>query len=392
MQNKEVRIYATADGHGGCNLWGKSDPLTGRSMMVDNFASRIEETVCDILTVNPDVWIFAGDIYHSPSPSNYLREIIGNAVRRVRAAGINVVFIPGNHDGTSSHGTRHALADLTPLQDMRFYVVDKPQMVSNISKSGVQYQIACVPWMKNPEDMRNALKSLARKVDPTGVVPTYMTGHFTVNGSVSGSEKLFSLSSPNGIERELLKPFRFCFLGDIHKPQMIGDNAMYIGSLDRVDFSERDDEKGSILFVDTNPENSALEYTAERRASNAQKFVQIDVDLIKSKSAKTSLDKIEKEEVQGSVVKVVIRCMADQRRMIVADGIQSALYKAGALFVMPLKLDVVKNEEERKESRVVKETSVLDALKVWLESRELTPEIKQAVLVEGEKMLLEAKS
>jgi len=298
---------------------------------------------------------------------------------------------------------------LIPLAGQYFEVVDAPKMVQGISKFGVEYQIACVPWMKNSEDMRNALKSLAKEIDPFSVFPTYMTGHFTVNGAVSGSEKLFSLSSPNGIERDLLKPFRFCFLGDIHKPQMIGNNGMYIGSLDRVDFSERNDEKGSILFTDEWPtepmryhsldedraqiKDGESTYTIERRASDAQKFVQIDIDLegpvSPSRVIRSQMDSV---DVTGAVVKISIRCLSDQRRMINLSEISENIYSRGALFVMPTKLDVVKNEEERVEHKVMKETSVMDALRMWVDGQKITDDVKGLVLIEAEKLLKEVAS
>jgi len=74
-------------------------------------------------------------------------------------------------------------------------------------------------------------------------------GHWGVDGAlVSGTEFVLSL----GVSSKLMDQHRYTYLGHYHKPQ-ITKKWMYVGSLHKVDFGERNDKKG-FLYLEATPE------------------------------------------------------------------------------------------------------------------------------------------
>ena len=89
------------------------------------------------------------------------------------------------------------------------------------------------------------------ELDPD--VPAILSGHVTVNGATVGSERSMMLGQDHVLLSSALgRPqLDYVALGHIHKHQVLRtDNPMvvYSGSLQRVDFSEEDDEKGFCLI------------------------------------------------------------------------------------------------------------------------------------------------
>ncbi len=73
-------------------------------------------------------------------------------------------------------------------------------------------------------------------------------GHWGVDGAlVSGTEYVLSL----GISGKLMDRHRYTYLGHYHKPQ-VTKKWMYVGSLHKVDFGERNDKKGFLWLEASN--------------------------------------------------------------------------------------------------------------------------------------------
>jgi DNA repair exonuclease SbcCD nuclease subunit len=72
-------------------------------------------------------------------------------------------------------------------------------------------------------------------------------GHFGVDGAlISGTEYVLSI----GLSRKLFNHHRFTFLGHYHKAQT-AKKWMYIGSIAKVDYGERNDKKGFVYLEAT---------------------------------------------------------------------------------------------------------------------------------------------
>src|SRR5205085_1550264 len=93
----------------------------------------------------------------------------------------------------------------------------------------------------------------AAQLDPA--TPAVLAGHLTVaNGIFSGSEKRAIYGTdPLFLPSELaIAPFDYVALGHLHRYQNLNQDGypavVYSGSLERIDFGERKDEKGFCLI------------------------------------------------------------------------------------------------------------------------------------------------
>ena len=89
------------------------------------------------------------------------------------------------------------------------------------------------------------------KADPS--LPTILTAHASVQGAIFGFERMVMLGDDIILPGSLVRDPRLDYvaLGHIHKPQDLNPNAhppvIYPGSIERVDFSEAQDDKFFIV-------------------------------------------------------------------------------------------------------------------------------------------------
>jgi hypothetical protein len=149
-------------------------------------------------------------------------------------------------------------------------VYDEPAL--HVLANGVQ--LGVVPWPRRPhlvseldlgtqnpdeiDDMVAALtveaiEGLGEQVDPDR--PAVLFGHATIGDAVVGSAKRGSEMSIRAVFHEPVlpidavdsDPWSVSLWGHIHKAQTMGERSRYVGSPDRIDFSEEDEAKGFVV-------------------------------------------------------------------------------------------------------------------------------------------------
>jgi len=361
-----VKGFVSADLHLGVSMWGGINPETGLNRMVEKFIDELDKTATKVIEGQYNVWIIVGDIFHTRTPSNAVREEFARIISRVLSHGIEVIIVLGNHDIQTTLGARDSLAEIRALHLERLHIVDMP---STISVAGCTF--VCLPWRKKASEVlaySGGLKNVLPKAEAT-----FVLGHFSVEGAVTGAEKYFELQDSEAVPLSAVTGpgIDFTFLGHIHKAQMLGDKAAYIGSMDRVDFSERNEPKGGMSF-EVGPQGVKVEYVL----GTPQKYFQYERDLIQP-SNENEVDFF--ENARDAVVKVRVRCTQDQKKMF--DHAALAENLKGARFVMPLVFDVEKADALRKNEGLDRDVRWQDALKIWLDKQVIEPEMKQAVIV-----------
>jgi len=143
---------------------------------------------------------------------------------RWRDAGIEAVFIPGNHDQVTVSGAVHGLRMFDAYPNIQ--VATEPLFWH-------ERQIAFLPWREDPEEQAEMFAA----VEPGWTI----FGHAEAQGAISNSGKpmagRFELSSARAV-----------YLGHFHKRQLIGDRCWYIGSPFEMDMGERGDPHGVALI------------------------------------------------------------------------------------------------------------------------------------------------
>ncbi|NBV41073.1 exonuclease subunit SbcD, partial [bacterium] len=264
-----IQFIHTADIHFGMENYGRIDPVTGIHSRLLDFEKSLTTCINYAIDKNVDLFVFAGDAYKTAHPSPTQQKLLVSCFLKLYKAGIPTVIVVGNHDNPLSFGKATALDIFANLPVDGFYVFAKPELKIIPTKNG-PVQIIGMPWpnrhqlslsgayhVKNAQDittqistaLSTKIQNLVQELHPT--IPSILVGHLTVSSGVfSGSEKRAVYGhDPVLLPSQLaLSPLNYVALGHLHRFQELNPNGsipiVYSGSIDRIDFGERKEEKG----------------------------------------------------------------------------------------------------------------------------------------------------
>jgi len=255
-----------------------------------------------------------------------------------------------NHDNPLSFGKAHSLDIFDNLPIDGFNVITKPKILKLKTKSG-PVQIVGIPWpTKNSIAISNKcafkssqnitdyictavgqiIESLANELDTK--TPSIFAGHLTVStGIFSGSEKRAIYGNdPTFLPSQLtIKPFDYIALGHLHRHQNLNKDAyppiVYPGSIERVDFGERKEEKGFCLV--TIEKKGATRY--EFIKTPTRNLVQIDIKL-KEKRNQTDqiINELKKQDIKNAIVKIIYHVPEQEKDNVDLQKINQACSEA----------------------------------------------------------------
>lgn len=224
-----LKVVITADFHlKTIDKYGKIGPTGLNSRLIDAL-DNITKSVDYAIKQKASHWICTGDIFHKINPSETLRRAFLQVITPLIRKDIKIILLTGNHDTDFKIHSFMTESELLRIVDKNV-LITIPQSTSLIL-AGVKCLF--IPFMEDYE-VEKALKEADKDV--------IVFGHFGIDGAlVSGTEYILS----KGISQKLLQPFRYSYLGHYHKPQTTS-KWMFIGSISKVDFGERNDKKGFI--------------------------------------------------------------------------------------------------------------------------------------------------
>ena len=166
-------------------------------------------------------------------------------------------------------------------------------------------------------------------------------------------------------------------LGDVHKAQVIQKDPLviYAGSINRVDFGERDDEK-SVLLIDEHPK-----FSCKRIALKSRPMIQFDV------RASYQRD-VEKNSLKGAIVKLILHGTSSELKMVNEAQLKSEFKEVKELIIQ---YDV-QRESIARDERVNENITPQQALKLYLEQIDLQPEEKEAIIELSQKVTEDAEA
>ena len=199
----------------------------GTNSRLNDKLDYIKFAVKHAIKIKAKAFICLGDIFHRPNPNETLRNAFLEAISPL-AGKVPAYFLVGNHDiAPHSHSLMSENTLSKSLDSTWMRVIPTPEI---IKMPFTDIPFLFIPWMKDDE----VRKQLQENED------CLVFGHFGVKGAyASGTE--FELTE--GVEQRLFDNHVFAILGHYHAYQET-DNWMYVGSLARMDISERKDPKG----------------------------------------------------------------------------------------------------------------------------------------------------
>jgi len=190
--------------------------------------------------------------------------------------------------------------------------------------------------------------------------------------------------------------FDYIALGHLHKHQVLSEHppVVYAGSLERVDFSEENDEKG-FYVVDVEPSS----VTAERHVSyefhpvSGRRFLTININLEPDDidPMATVLRAVAGQEtsVRDAIVRLNLSLPAQIESQFRDNDLRDALKTA---HYFAINRDIKRETRLRLGDRTAEELTPLDALKAYLESKKVSPERQKVLLEYGEKLIERSES
>jgi exonuclease SbcD len=270
----KLRILHTSD-------WHLNDTLSRVDRAAD-ITRALRQVAAYLDEHRVDVMLVTGDLFSDRSKPEQTREGVGTLKELFLPflqRGGTIVAISGNHDSEVFFDTlRDALDLVAPSRSSvpgadpsgRLYLTSNPRLLRLADSKGAVTQFVLMPYptaraylrgvstsYRSIEEKHRAiqenfggvLRTLAGRIDPR--LPSVLVGHVHVRGAQVHS--LFRLTE---VEDVVFEPsdipahWAYVAYGHIHKPQAAVAGAAHIryaGSIERLDWAERDDAKSVVL-------------------------------------------------------------------------------------------------------------------------------------------------
>ena len=234
-----MRVAAMGDAHLGRSYYPATTP-EGVNQREWDFERSFEAAVGLALVQEPDVVVWLGDVFDHPRPTYRSFRVAQRALTTMRAHGVEVVVISGNHDTPRLPGTGSpysALADMFP--EFRFA---HRLSYERFELSGLV--VHAVPQMLTVEATLDALRRAdsERSLTASNLLLTHPR--------VTQVEPRYNDINEIEVDAGLLRS-DFVLLGHYHFHTRVADGIWYAGSTDTFSFADDPDKDKGIVILDT---------------------------------------------------------------------------------------------------------------------------------------------
>ena len=384
----------------------------GLSTRLLDFLSTLDEAVDFALSHDIDLVLFAGDAYKSRDPSQTHQREFARRIARLANTGVPVFLLVGNHDLPHVVGRASALEIFHTLDVRNVSVAERLDTYAVQTRQG-PLQVVGLPWIRRSaflarEETRNLtleqiteqleqrltrlLQGRIGSLDPS--IPAILCAHVTVSTAKLSSERSMML----GNDHQLLlgtvanSAFDYVALGHIHRHQTLSQNPLtvYAGSLQRVDFSEEDDQKGfCVIELDPSQVPGQRLVSFDFHPVQARPFLTIDVTVHPGQDPTEAVQQaIARRHVAGAVVRVRVTMPGEVEPLFREQEVRAAL--KGAYHIAAIDRDVRRERRTRLPEEEVERLSPREALRKYLETREMAPDRAALLLRYGDQLIQEA--
>lgn len=284
--------------------WHIGKRLMDRERLPEQIAALDEIVrICDERDV--DLVLVAGDVFDTYMPSADAEEVFFRAVKRIAGEKRAVVIVSGNHDDGVRLAASAPLAaeegiylfgggcDAVPVGGDRAVkaVASGEGYVVIANARGEQVYINALPYPnearlkeeKTDESYADKLRRWIARGEAgfSGNMPHILLSHlFVAGGKVSESERDIDLGGARAVPVSLFSAFDYVALGHLHKPQKLGENVRYSGSLLQYSFDEF--EKKQVILLHTQEKSLEIE---EIPLSSGRKLVRLEEENVERAAA-----------------------------------------------------------------------------------------------------------
>ncbi|GAB2990321.1 exonuclease SbcCD subunit D [Saccharothrix stipae] len=238
-----VKILHTSDWHVGRTFHGR-DLLQEQESVLGGLADTVSDERVDAVVV-------AGDLFDRAVPNAEAVAVCSRVLRRIRAAGAQIVITPGNHDSAARLGFLGAFAEAGGLH-LRTRVAELHEPVLFADAHG-PVAVYGIPFLE-PETARHALgveakghggvlteamrlikQDLAAREGTRSVVLAHA---FVTGGEPCESERTIAVGGVQDVSGAVFAGVDYVALGHLHGQQTLAEHLRYSGSPVAYSFSE----------------------------------------------------------------------------------------------------------------------------------------------------------
>ena len=249
-----MRLLHTSD-------WHLGRTFHGQSLLADQEA--VLGALTDMASAHRvDLVLIAGDLYDRAVPSPEAVQCATRVLGRIRAAGIGIVAISGNHDSAPRLG---AFADFLAAGGLHLrtaaHRAGEPVMIADpdgpVAIYPVPYlepDLARAIWdLPAPASHQQVLTAALQQARtdlatrPVGTRSVVLAHAFVTGAAVGGSERSIAVGGVESVTAEVFDGFDYVALGHLHGAQRITDRIRYSGSPLPYAFSEAGHRKSAYL-------------------------------------------------------------------------------------------------------------------------------------------------
>lgn len=221
--------------------------VNGFSMLEDQ-AHILRQILAILDDEQPDGVLIAGDVYDKSVPSVEAVELLDDFLTELRARGVPVLLISGNHDSPERLAFGGRVMDSCGIHISPVY--DGALAPVTLQDAFGPVHVWLLPFVKpahvrrwfpdaDIESYTDAVAEAIAHMDiDTAARNVLVTHQFVTGGTRSGSEEL-SVGGTDNVDSGVFAPFDYVALGHLHGAQHIGrETIRYAGSPLKYSFSE----------------------------------------------------------------------------------------------------------------------------------------------------------
>lgn len=233
------RVVALGDAHLGRQYYSRTTP-DGANQRERDFEVAFEAAVDVALSLEPDVVFLLGDLFDHPRPGYRAFRVAQRAMARIRAHGVALVAISGNHDTPRLPGTGSPyapLADTFPQFHLAYQGAYRAFDLPGL-------RVHAVPQMLTVEESLAALDEAAgnRSLDRVNLLITHPRVPQVEPRSRDVNEIEIDASA---LRSDLV------LLGHYHVHTRVREGVWYAGSTDTFSFADDPGREKGVVALDT---------------------------------------------------------------------------------------------------------------------------------------------
>lgn len=333
-----MRILVVGDVHVGMGSMGKMDPETRLNSRLLDYG-RTLDFICSYVKKNKvPVVVFTGDMYKTRTPTADQRNVVEERIKEL--AKITSVFIvAGNHDligsgsSTIDSFVNLEVPNVHIYKDFSFVTLDGANIIFSpfVNKNYFNVEHNDEAVIKYEEKIKNIVSEMENDN------PNILVGHSLLGGVRIGSLEITEEMSLSELvlPQSVFDCMDLTIMGHVHTQQILREDIIYVGSMERNDFSEAEGRK-SMLKIDL----KKMKYD----------FIDLPVRNIYdiTLTGDKYLNQLNSYELKDAIVKIDIHCNQEEMYKIDMDEVDKILKCKGIYHCVHKNIIPLKKETENK--------------------------------------------